>query len=78
VFHIEKASINEAYYEEAPVKTDAKPTETKEGEKTEEKKDEKKTEKAKKEKSTVCILKTAECAYGIPQSVLDVSVNIYI
>lgn len=78
--HVDKASVNEIYYEEVPVKApanaNANANEKKEGE-NQEKKDEQKpeapkTEKVKKERSNVCMLKIAECNYGNPQSVLDV------
>jgi hypothetical protein len=80
--HLDKASINEAYYEEVPVKTPTTttptnpPTENKTEGQTENapeqpKPEEKKTEKVKKEKSTLCIVKLVECLFGLPQSVLD-------
>jgi molecular chaperone DnaK (HSP70) len=55
--HLDKATINEFYYEE--VKHDKK-EEKKEGE-----------DKSKKEKSTICSIKIAECNFGVPQNVLD-------
>lgn len=76
--HIDKATINETYYEEVPIKT-TKPaatttTEAKEGEaKTEEPpKEEPKTEKVKKERQNVCIIKLVECNYGLHPSILTV------
>ena len=72
--HLDKATINEVYYEDAPVKpttTTAPPstTENKEGVKAEP--EEKKVEKIKKERSTVCIIKIVECFFGLHQSILD-------
>jgi nitrogen fixation-related uncharacterized protein len=81
--HVDKASINEIYYEEVPVKAPANANanatnttnEKKEGENQEKKEEQKpeppKTEKVKRERSNVCMLKIAECNYGNPQSVLD-------
>ena len=75
--HLDKASINEVYYEEVPVKPTAAPTPTPtttEGEKTattETKPEEKKTDKVKKERSTLCIVKMIECLIGLPQTILD-------
>ena len=88
--HVDKASINETYFEEVPVKaaaaSTAKPS-AKDDDKsntatstTEEKQPEAentapKTEKVKKERSNVCMLKISECNYGNPKSVLDVKKN---
>jgi len=79
--HVDKANINEVYYEEVPVKAtapntnndnkDSKPQENQTAE-SEQKPEPPKTEKVKKEKSHVCILKIAECTYGNSQSYLDV------
>jgi heat shock protein 4 len=76
--HLDKASINEVYYEEVPVKSTTTatptPTTTTEGENTattEAKPEEKKTEKVKKERSTLCIVKMIECLFGLPQAILD-------
>jgi hypothetical protein len=85
--HVDKASINETYFEEVPVKAPAaaaKPAAAKEDKTTtnDEKKDEQKqpeaeaapkTEKVKKERSNVCMLKISECNYGNPKNVLDVN-----
>lgn len=74
--HLDKASINEIYYEDAPstTKTTA-PAEnnTKPAEGTEAKPEEKKVEKAKKERSTLGMIKLVECLYGLSQAELDVS-----
>ena len=81
--HLDKASINEVYYEEVPVKATTTtptptnpPAETKTEGQTENpteqpKPEEKKTEKVKKERSTLCIVKLVECLVGVPQSILD-------
>jgi hypothetical protein len=82
---LDKASINEIYYEEVPVKTPTTTTTTTTTQNTEQNKaeqsaeqkteqpkpEEKKTEKVKKEKNTICIIKLAEILYGLPQSYLD-------
>lgn len=87
--HVDKASINETYYEEVPVKTtenkDAKDKDKKDeakdnNEKKDEAKEEQKpeppkTEKKKRERNNVCMLKIAECTYGNPKSILDVRKN---
>ena len=80
--HVDKAHINEIYYEEVPVKVTAPAatTENKDNKATEaDPKAEVKTEKVKKERSHVCILKISECTYGNAQNVLDVRIinNIY-
>jgi hypothetical protein len=62
--HLDKANVLEVYYEE--------PKEDKKDDKKEEKKDEKPDEKNKKERSTVCIVKTSESTFGLPQNILDV------
>lgn len=77
--HVDKANINESYYEEVPIKAnppavntdnkDAKPQENQ----AEQKAEAPITEKVKKERSHVCILKISECTYGNSQSVLDVN-----
>ncbi len=76
--HVDKANINEVYYEEVPVKvtapaanTENKDAKPQEGQ-AEQKPEAPKTEKVKKERSHVCILKIAECTYGNSQSLLDV------
>jgi len=72
--HVDKASINETYFEEVPVKTSAAPAK----DAKEEKKDEPeapKTEKVKKERNNVCMLKIAECTYGNPKSILDALIS---
>ena len=79
--HLDKASINEVYYEDAPstAKTTA-PAETKqagEAEKTAEN-TEKKVDKVKKERSTLGIIKLVECIYGLSQTELDVNIVIII
>lgn len=77
--HVDKANINETYYEEVPVKatapaanTESKDAKAQEGQAAEQKAEPPKTEKVKKERSHVCILKISECTYGNTQSVLDV------
>ena len=77
--HVDKANINEVYYEEVPVKatapaanTENKDPKAQEGQ-AEQKPEAPKTEKVKKERSHVCMLKISECTYGNSQSVLDVS-----
>jgi hypothetical protein len=74
--HLDKASINEVYYEDAPTTTKTTPpAENKpaEGaEKTEAKPEEKKVDKVKKERSTLGIIKLVESLYGLSQSELDV------
>ncbi len=76
--HVDKAAVNEIYYEDVPVKAGAtnNSNNTENKDKPEEKKDEKSEqtnkEKVKKERSNVCMLKISECTYGNPQSVLDV------
>jgi hypothetical protein len=85
---LDRASVNESYYEDAPVKptasktttttntTTTAPPSTDSTEKTEEKPaEEKKVEKVKKEKSTVCIVKSVEINFGLPQNVLDTIVQ---
>lgn len=76
--HVDKAHINETYYEEVPVKATApaanpenKDVKAQEGQ-AEQKAEPPKTEKVKKERSHVCMLKISECTYGNSQSVLDV------
>ena len=74
--HLDKASINEVYYEDAPSTTKTTPSETKptgETEKTAEQTD-KKVEKVKKERSTLGIIKLVECIYGLSQTELDVNI----
>jgi len=74
--HLDKASINEVYYEDAPSTTKTTPVETKpagENEKTAEQTD-KKVEKVKKERSTLGIIKLVECIYGLSQTELDVNI----
>lgn len=81
--HVDKAHINEAYYEEVPVKptapaantTENKDAKAQEGQ-AEQKPEAPKTEKVKKERSHVCILKISECTYGNSQSLLDVSFSL--
>ena len=83
---LSKASIDEVYYEEVPVKVaeapkkeEPKKEEKKEEEKSEEKKEPEKpkeaekpkTEKVKKEKSTNCTLNTVDTLYGTTQGILD-------
>jgi hypothetical protein len=71
--HLDKASINEVYYEDAPLTAKTTPpAENKPAEGTEAKPDEKKVEKVKKERSTLGIIKLVECIYGLSQSDLDV------
>jgi len=74
--HLDKASINEVYYEDAPAKpttTTTNPTPGKEGETkpTEAPTEPPKVEKVKKERSTVCIIKLVESLMGLPQAILD-------
>lgn len=80
--HVDKASINETYFEEVPIKApaaSAKPTASASTTTTEEKKDEEKkpeeeapkTEKVKKERSNLCMLKISEINYGNSKGVLD-------
>jgi hypothetical protein len=82
--HLDKATINEIYYEDAPVKTTTTTTptttnttttenkeQTTEGTTETPKVEEKKVDKVKKERSTVCIVKLAEILYGLPQSFID-------
>ena len=76
--HVDKANVNEVYYEEVPVKTNppAASTENKDAkaqEGAEQKAEAPKTEKVKKERSHVCMIKVSECTYGNSQQVLDVS-----
>lgn len=75
--HLDKASINEVYYEDAPSTTKTTPptenASTKPAEGTEAKPEEKKVEKVKKERSTLGIIKIVECLYGLSQSDLDVN-----
>lgn len=69
---LDKASINEVYYEDAPSTTKTTPAETKpagENEQTD-----KKVEKVKKERSTLGIIKLVECIYGLSQTELDVNI----
>jgi hypothetical protein len=68
--HLDKASVNEVYYEDAPAKTTTKAADGKEEAAA--------PEKVKKERSTVCIIKVFECYYGLPQNVLDVNIFINI
>ena len=76
--HVDKATINEIYYEEHPVKqapvtTPVTNTENKDQKPQENTQPEQpKTEKVKKERNNVCILKIAECTYGLPQTTLNV------
>jgi hypothetical protein len=67
--HVDRATINETYFEEVPVKAPVPKDGTKENETQQETQ---KTEKVKKERSNVCMLKIAECNYGNPKSILDV------
>jgi hypothetical protein len=83
--HVDKAAINETYYEEVPVKQPAAAapananTENKDGQAQDNTQpaqpEPPKTEKVKKERSNVCILKISECSYGTSQNVLDVNIN---
>ena len=77
---LSKATIDEVYYEEVPVKAaeapkkeEAKKEEKKEEAKPEEKKEPEKpkTEKVKKEKSTNCTLNTVDTLYGTTQGILE-------
>jgi hypothetical protein len=69
--HLDKANVMEVYYEEP--KEEKKDDDKKEEKKEEEKKDDKPDEKKnKKERSTVCIVKTSESIFGLPQNILDV------
>ena len=81
--HVDKASINETYYEEvavkiaaaAPAKDDKAKEENKEKkEEPKEQPEAPKTEKVKKERNNVCMLKISECNYGNSQTVLDVKI----
>lgn len=73
--YLDKASVNEVYYEDAPVKTPTSTTTEVKQETTdnqqEKKEEEKKAEKVKKERSTVCIIKVVESTFGLTQNVLD-------
>ena len=62
--HLDKANVLEFYYEEAK--------QEKKEEKKEDNKESKSEEKVKKERSTVCIVKTSESMFGLPQNILDV------
>lgn len=66
--HLDKASVNESYLEDAPAKPVTKPAEGKEEVKKEEA-----PAKVKKERNTLCMVKIFEILYGLPQSVLNVS-----
>jgi hypothetical protein len=63
--HVDKATINETYFEEVLVKKDG----TKENKNQPEAI---KTEKVKKERNNVCMVKIAECNYGNPNNILNV------
>ncbi len=75
--HLDKASINEVYYEDAPATNKPAENKTSENDKktegnSEAKPDEKKVDKIKKERPTLGIIKLVECIYGLSQSELDV------
>lgn len=88
--HVDKATVNETYYEDVPLKQPAAPanntTQNADASKNAnvENKDAKapensqteapKTEKVKKERSNVCMLKVSECNYGNNQTLLDVRI----
>lgn len=86
--HIDKASINEIYYEEVPVKqppaaaapaaaNDSANEQNKDAKPAENPQPEApKTEKVKKERNNLCILKVSECNYGNPQGLLDVNIKL--
>jgi hypothetical protein len=69
---IDKASINEVYYDEVPAKSTSDTPKPAEEGSEEKKQEEKKNEKNKKERSTVCIVKLME-SYGLSQSLLTVN-----
>jgi hypothetical protein len=77
--HLDKAFVNETYYEDAPVKktaTTTTTTNTTENKDSTENKDtpteEKKPEKIKKDRTLNCIIKVVECLFGLPQDVFNV------
>ena len=79
--HLDKASINEVYYEDAPsTSKTTTPAETKQADGTEKtvEQTEKKVEKVKKERSTLGIIKLVESLYGLSQADLDVNIKIII
>ena len=73
--HVDKASVNEIYFEEHPVKqapVTSTVTNTENKDQKTQENTQPKTERVKKERDNVCILKVADCTYGLPQTTLNV------